>query len=179
MPSSASPEIYTVSLHDALPIWIVQVICQLRHDDAVADVQLRDHRARRDEERLGHERLHQEGDQHGEADEEGDLLIGLAVLIAFLRSEEHTSELQSLRHLVCRLLRHLRSTPFPYTTLFRSGSCRSYANFDTTTRSPMFSCGIIEPDGMKNAWATNVFTRKAISTARPMRRGTSSSASPC
>src|ERR1035438_1666478 len=25
-------------------------------------------------------------------------------LIAFLRSEEHTSELQSLRHLVCRLL---------------------------------------------------------------------------
>src|SRR5205814_606636 len=39
------------------------------------------------------------------------------------RSEEHTSELQSLRHLVCRLL--LRQTPpstlFPYTTLFRSG----------------------------------------------------------
>src|SRR5262245_6017187 len=33
------------------------------------------------------------------------------------RSEEHTSELQSLRHLVCR---PLRSTRFPYTTLFRS-----------------------------------------------------------
>src|SRR5262245_46926402 len=30
------------------------------------------------------------------------------------RSEEHTSELQSLRHLVCG------PTPFPYTTLFRS-----------------------------------------------------------
>src|SRR5262245_51448770 len=42
------------------------------------------------------------------------------------RSEEHTSELQSLRHLVCRLLL-LPPTPrltlFPYTTLFRSPGC--------------------------------------------------------
>src|SRR5205823_5537265 len=39
------------------------------------------------------------------------------------RSEEHTSELQSLAYLVCRLLlpRPPRSTLFPYTTLFRSG----------------------------------------------------------
>src|SRR5262245_9868232 len=38
------------------------------------------------------------------------------------RSEEHTSELQSLRHLVCRLLlvHPPASTLFPYTTLFRS-----------------------------------------------------------
>src|SRR5262245_50519964 len=41
------------------------------------------------------------------------------------RSEEHTSELQSLRHLVCRLLlENVRAPPrvtlFPYTTLFRS-----------------------------------------------------------
>src|SRR5262245_45866397 len=36
------------------------------------------------------------------------------------RSEEHTSELQSLRHLVCRLLPPPRSTLFPYPTLFRS-----------------------------------------------------------
>src|SRR5438045_1316366 len=34
------------------------------------------------------------------------------------RSEEHTSELQSLRHLVCL------STRFPYTTLFRSVALR-------------------------------------------------------
>src|ERR1039458_9973755 len=34
------------------------------------------------------------------------------------RSEEHTSELQSLRHRVCRL--PPRSALFPYTTLFRS-----------------------------------------------------------
>src|SRR5262245_37217827 len=37
------------------------------------------------------------------------------------RSEEHTSELQSLRHLVCRLLPP-RSALFPYTTLFRSAA---------------------------------------------------------
>src|SRR5690625_1019778 len=39
-----------------------------------------------------------------------------------IRSEEHTSELQSRGHLVCRLLllRTLTSTLFPYTTLFRS-----------------------------------------------------------
>src|SRR3990172_8613866 len=41
------------------------------------------------------------------------------------RSEEHTSELQSRLHLLCRLLllmirRPPRSTLFPYTTLFRS-----------------------------------------------------------
>src|SRR5438045_310955 len=42
----------------------------------------------------------------------------------FVRSEEHTSELQSLRHLVCRLLLDVPppslSPLFPYTTLFRS-----------------------------------------------------------
>src|ERR1035438_3116532 len=36
---------------------------------------------------------------------------------AVRRSEEHTSELQSLRHLVCR---RAVSALFPYTTLFRS-----------------------------------------------------------
>src|SRR5205809_117606 len=37
-----------------------------------------------------------------------------------IRSEEHTSELQSRLHLVCRLLPPPTSTLFPYTTLFRS-----------------------------------------------------------
>src|SRR5436189_293699 len=40
-----------------------------------------------------------------------------------MRSEEHTSELQSLMYLVCRLLLArpaALSPPFPYTTLFRS-----------------------------------------------------------
>src|ERR1035438_9255938 len=54
---------------------------------------------------------------------EGAPWIGMAPFVD--RSEEHTSELQSLRHLVCRLLLEMirrppRSTLFPYTTLFRS-----------------------------------------------------------
>src|ERR1035438_8779426 len=52
------------------------------------------------------------------------------------RSEEHTSELQSLRHLVCRLRRR---TFFPYTTLFRSFSKpakrRRYSRSERSARS--------------------------------------------
>src|ERR1039458_3528897 len=94
MPSSvcndtATTEIYTLSLHDALPIF-------------------------------------------GGHDLENVTVMGRGVLttnnidwMRLHRSEEHTSELQSLRHLVCRLLfvmirRPPRSTLFPYTTLFRS-----------------------------------------------------------
>src|SRR5262245_16671398 len=60
------------------------------------------------------------------------------------RSEEHTSELQSLRHLVCRLLlpRPPRSTLFPYTTLFRSsGFARTAGDivFMATKRSSTVS----------------------------------------
>src|SRR5262245_63102589 len=85
----ATTEIYTLSLHDALPI-----------SDHLA-LQLGDHGRRRPggrehavpaehvearQPRLGHRR------ELGREDR------------AFGRSEEHTSELQSLRHLVCRLL---------------------------------------------------------------------------
>src|SRR5690625_3511390 len=42
--------------------------------------------------------------------------------VSLRRSEEHTSELQSRGHIVCRLLlpRHPIPPLFPYTTLFRS-----------------------------------------------------------
>src|SRR5690625_2019492 len=48
-------------------------------------------------------------------------------LLFYPRSEEHTSELQSRGHLVCRLLLPPPppSTLFPYTTLFRSPSACS------------------------------------------------------
>src|ERR1035441_7472751 len=55
--------------------------------------------------------------------------VGAEVGFGTKRSEEHTSELQSLRHLVCRLLLEKKyvgffsepiSTLFPNTTLFRS-----------------------------------------------------------
>src|SRR5207253_8952721 len=66
--NTAPTEIYTLSLHDALPIYLA---------DALTDELLL--------ERLGVELLHAPGG-----------LLG--------RSEEHTSELQSRGHLVCRLL---------------------------------------------------------------------------
>src|ERR1035441_8604697 len=100
MPSSASKkfknatttEIYSLSLHDALPIW-ARFSRQWSSSPAY-------------------------------------LWRGCPwPPVRHLRSEEHTSELQSLRHLVCRLLLQKslkmrqppRSTLFPYTTLFRSG----------------------------------------------------------
>src|SRR5438552_6001216 len=66
----STTEIYTLSLHDALPIW--QPVVRGLHDgQGVVDPQGR---------RRGRLR------------------------VAALRSEEHTSELQSPDHLVCRLL---------------------------------------------------------------------------
>src|SRR5437899_9577865 len=66
---TATTEIYTLSLHDALPIYAGRR-CRARRADRPAD---RDRR-----------RWH--------------------AAARGARSEEHTSELQSLRHLVCRLL---------------------------------------------------------------------------
>src|SRR5262245_21075635 len=52
------------------------------------------------------------------------------------RSEEHTSELQSLRHLVCR---PPPTPPFPYTTLFRSN--RAVSGRSRGRRSPAATRG--------------------------------------
>src|SRR3989304_3368525 len=91
---TATTEIYTLSLHDALPISEQESLVTLPGaEDA----------------HVGAGRRRQEAAQ---------------------RSEEHTSELQSRLHLVCRLFflmirRPPRSTLFPYTTLFRSRSRRA------------------------------------------------------
>src|SRR2546422_5522291 len=71
---TATTEIYTLSLHDALPIWVRM------------DLQL--HPVRQSG------RARQSRESHG----------FLGVHCAAGRSEEHTSELQSRLHLVCRLL---------------------------------------------------------------------------
>src|SRR5205814_9293037 len=68
----APTEIYTLSLHDALPIW-VGIAVGVECDHAVT-LRLLDRDVIGEHRRIG------------------------------IRSEEHTSELQSLRHLVCRLL---------------------------------------------------------------------------
>src|SRR3712207_8920379 len=77
---TATTEIYTLSLHDALPILA----------DAV------DHPAQPEPARRRQQELAQ-------------LLAALAV--APVRSEEHTSELQSRQYLVCRLLLEKKKVP--------------------------------------------------------------------
>src|ERR1039458_3767392 len=105
MPSSATATtgIYTLSLHDALPIY--KGIC----DDTCAA--------------SARERQLEDASRSSRRDKD--------------RSEEHTSELQSLRHLVCRLLlrRPPVSTLFPYTTLFRS----TKGSVTTPARRPLVS----------------------------------------
>src|SRR5258708_12634887 len=73
---TATTEIYTLSLHDALPISCLYTL--LTGLTALVD-------------------LAQVARYRAERDQEIDLLVAL-------RSEEHTSELQSPDHLVCRLL---------------------------------------------------------------------------
>src|SRR5258708_37187858 len=73
---TATTEIYTLSLHDALPIYLGPVAA-----------------------RRGVRRAHQSARGRDERDRGGLLVPGRRA-----RSEEHTSELQSPDHLVCRLL---------------------------------------------------------------------------
>src|SRR3712207_8993410 len=100
---TATPEIYPLSLHDALPIWTLAVVPPLvvpAHGVVVGD---------------------------GPAGGQQRLAGGDLHLVPLLheRSEEHTSELQSRQYLVCRLLlekkkshSHFNSTfslsPHPY-----------------------------------------------------------------
>src|SRR5205814_8815036 len=96
-------EIYTLSLHDALPISGRRAHHQLRHHT-------KDHRrGDRDPRSLetGETRdavlevVPGKGEMPGLL---GDVDAHDALKQRVARSEEHTSELQSLRHLVCRLL---------------------------------------------------------------------------
>src|SRR5437016_14494231 len=76
---TATTEIYTLSLHDALPIWDVLLTSHLLLDSKISP----------DEgQGRGRPREGRSGNEEGRAG----------------RSEEHTSELQSLTNLVCRLL---------------------------------------------------------------------------
>src|SRR5437660_3778465 len=84
-------ETYTLSLHDALPIYAEPVTMRIGIGE---DSEL--------QHLVG--RMSDAGHNIGRA-ERRLLDFGVIVLrIAFERSEEHTSELQSRGHLVCRLL---------------------------------------------------------------------------
>src|SRR3712207_8382008 len=99
---TATTEIYTLSLHDALPIFDIVALdetrgCAIREECLVG-------RSCRIVSRPGADQLR------------GNLRVGI-------RSEEHTSELQSRQYLVCRLLlekKKYKPTPPPNTPLLIS-----------------------------------------------------------
>src|SRR3712207_8746667 len=78
---TATTEIYTLSLHDALPIWATPGVFSIKRE--IADL----------ETLLGSVESRASG-----------IAAELQRLEDELRSEEHTSELQSRQYIVCRLL---------------------------------------------------------------------------
>src|SRR3712207_7723672 len=89
---TATTEIYTLSLHDALPILV-----------------LREHRIADDG--RGHDEISAvievEGDRHeiaGSGNGPLAAFVDALASVGYDRSEEHTSELRSRQYLVCRLL---------------------------------------------------------------------------
>src|SRR5207244_9478899 len=95
----AHPQIYTLSLHDALPIFqlVLEEACaqpaRLDRDGRTVGVVGLDPHPRRARDRREDAR-----------DREAPFLGGRLSSVNGDRSEEHTSELQSPDHLVCRLL---------------------------------------------------------------------------
>src|SRR2546425_7306696 len=93
---TATTEIYTLSLHDALPILLPTETARLFGAVGVAARASGMNRdARRDHPHAGYAGL--------------DLPISVRTA-GDVRSGEHTSELQSLAYLVCRLLLHKKKT---------------------------------------------------------------------
>src|SRR5690625_5794841 len=86
---TATPDIYTLSLHDALPIYRFSIQDRMPTLTIFFDIDPKkgleriDSNREREQNRLDLEKIH---------------------FHELVRSEEHTSELQSRGHLVCRLL---------------------------------------------------------------------------
>src|SRR5207249_11372562 len=96
---TSTTELYTLSLHDALPIFASDLPGRSREDErqvveriAVEDDRYRDRRAHGSERKETEERVETDSDDRVDGRDEQQ------------RSEEHTSELQSRFDLVCRLL---------------------------------------------------------------------------
>src|SRR5690606_41814353 len=95
---SSPTEIYTLSLHDALPIWLEHVELEIALAGGKADCRIIAHHLRHH---------HGHGFRLGRIDlARHDRAARLVFRNGQLaqRSEEHTSELQSRENLVCRLL---------------------------------------------------------------------------
>src|SRR5205814_7325882 len=89
-------EFYTLSLHDALPIWILVLI------------EYKLNRSGHGWPFISHSLVEGEKEVLSPTPRITFVFVESGIRVAnsfsFFRSEEHTSELQSLRHLVCRLL---------------------------------------------------------------------------
>src|SRR5258707_9500779 len=86
---TATTEIYTLSLHDALPIYVIAFVERLVEGDGAARQQ---------------GQLDIPPGQPAEIFEHRPALQSRCRRLRVARSEEHTSELQSRQYLVCRLL---------------------------------------------------------------------------
>src|SRR5947209_8543416 len=120
MPSTPTTTIYTLSLHDALPIYR----CWTRIKSNGGLLKSEKH-AQREGFWAAHVLRPRGAQSQGVAPEcrlsrFNKVPVRRTAAPPEVRSEEHTSELQSRQYLVCRLLLPPRSTLFPYTTLFRS-----------------------------------------------------------
>src|SRR5258708_22754506 len=98
---TATTEIYTLSLHDALPIYFQPFLPSAA---AVADGEM-----------LGIWASSKLPTTALDSPENGGPMI--AFTLSWMRSEEHTSELQSPDHLVCRLLLEKKKHKFRKTTI--------------------------------------------------------------
>src|SRR3712207_7780308 len=97
---TATTEIYTLSLHDALPIWLPRTPLPHRPGSgwlATGGTLHRVQVARRKAAAADHRPVIPQSRSSAEP-------------ISWLRSEEHTSELQSRQYLVCRLLLEKKNT---------------------------------------------------------------------
>src|SRR5437762_2001155 len=122
MPSSVPPETSPLSLHDALPILFVGVRAENLEPPRGDGAARGGGEAQVTREHVRQPLVHQHAQRFTQAVEE---IRGRRVRKKprrAVRSEEHTSELQSPMYLVCRLLCRQRPPLFPYTTLFRSYS---------------------------------------------------------
>src|SRR5205814_9621551 len=112
---TAPTDIYPLSLHDALPIYQG---CQGRSG---VSVQVRSGRRPRHFHRG--DPAAGESSVKGRADQQDHVPAERPGAAHRRRSEEHTSELQSLRHLVCRLLlekkNHIKFSPNSYLVTLR------------------------------------------------------------
>src|SRR5205814_3787737 len=97
-----SADIYTLSLHDALPIYLASTAAAKNVPKSYREFLAR--------QALSLAEAFGRGVKDKPFTHVADLAAtesyrrGLPLTTASVRSEEHTSELQSLRHLVCRLL---------------------------------------------------------------------------